>query len=617
MLRPYQSECVDTLIEKHLEGVSGQVISLPTGTGKTRVGSALPYRIAQLMRARDRRRVRKLFLVPADELVWQSRDKFLEANPDFSIGVEKADLFANDDHDIVVASVPSLCRQARLSRFRPDTFQCIGVDECHHSLSASTLRILKHFEALKSEGNFNPETLLYGMTATTRRSDGVGLEKVFSGISLHRGILDMMRDGMEINGKLHPWIVDVLCHRVDSCADLSKVEAKGKELDNDQLAKEIDTDERNRLVADSYQKLGEDLPAFAWTCSIAHSHHVVEAMGRIGIPAVVMTGDTSREERKRLFAALDDGSLKVIASAGVLTEGVDRPKVAVGLHIRPHKASLPWYQKSGRVFRPYPAPEEVFAMSKAGHVPEWQKDHAILIDFVDNAGRHSLVGTPSLFGLRNDFQMDGKTALEVANEIQELEEKSRIELKEKKSLAEMYTVIEQVDLLRAPATPPEFRRWSQFDWLETGKDRYCLTISAQGSIRIKPVGNTGTWDVTRYSNGFKTTSFMETSLELAIKAADKLVPAAEARMLRGLAAAHRDPPGQRQCDFLWNLTKELKERFKTGEQFFHFAVAKFAEGNLDYSMGGISAMVSARQIARRPLWVQKKIARHMAGKMKR
>ncbi len=554
--------------------------------------------------------------MPADELVWQSRDKFREANPDFSIGVEKADLTAHDDHDIVVASVPSLCRKARLARFRPDAFQCIGCDEAHHSLSDSTMRILRHFQALKSEGNFNPENFLYGMTATTRRSDGVGLEKVFSGITFHRGVLDMMRNGMEIDGELNPWLVDILCHRVDSCADLSKVEVKGKDLDEAALAKEIDTDERNRLVADSYLKLGEDLPAFAWTCNIAHSFHIVEAMERVGVRAAVMQGSTSREERQRMFAALDEGTLKVIASAGVLAEGVDRPRVCVGLHVRPHKASLPFLQKCGRVFRPYPAPEEVLALSRIGQRPSWRKPHAIIIDFVDNCGRHSLVGTPTLFGLRSDFQMDGKTALEVANEVQDLEEKSGIELKEKKSLAEMYTVVEQVDLLRAPATPPEFRRWSQFDWLETGKDRYCLTISAQGSIRIKPVGNTGTWDVTRYSNGFKTTSFMETSLELAIKAADKLVPAAEARMLRGSAAAHRDPPGQRQCDFLWNLTKELKERFKTGEQFFHFAVAKFAEGNLDYSMGGISAMVSARQIARKPLWVQKKIARHMAGKRK-
>lgn len=616
MLRPYQSECVDTLIQKHSEGVCGQVVSLSTGTGKTRIASALPYRFSQVHHMRHM--ARTLFIVPGDELVWQAKEKFREANPDFSVGVEKADLRAGDNHDIVIASVQSLSRAAHLNRFDRDSFQCIGLDEVHHGTSAMYLRILKHFRALKSEPDFNPDTLLYGMTATTRRSDGVGLEKIMSGITFHRGILDMMRDGMEIDGKLHPWIVDVLCHRVDSCADLSKVDVKGKDLDEEQLAREIDTDERNRLVADSYLKLGEGMPAFAWTCGIPHSFHVVEALGRAGVPAAVMQGSTSREERQRLFAALDEGSLKVIASAGVLAEGVDRPKVAVGMHLRPHKANLPWTQKCGRVFRPYPAPEEILEMSKVGHRPAWIKPHAIIIDFVDNCGRHSLVGTPSLFGLRNDFKMDGKTALEVANEIDEMEERTGLtNLKEKKSLAEMYTVVERVDLLKPPSTPAVFREWSNYEWLEIGQENYQLTLSVQKSIRIKLDKKTGMYDVSRFSNGYRGLGAMAATLQIAIIQGDAMVPASEARVLREAATYHRDPPEQRQCEFLWSLDKEIKTGYKNGEFFYHFCVARFIEGNLSYSRGGVNALITAKQVARRPPWLQRKIAGGYAKRRKK
>ena len=455
------------------------------------------------------------------------------------------------------------------------------------------------------------------MTATTKRSDGVGLEKIMSGITFHRGILDLMRDGMEIDGKLHPWIVDVLCHRVDSCADLSKVRVKGKDLDEEELAREIDTDERNRLVADSYLKLGEGMPAFAWTCGIAHSYHVVEALERAGVPAAVMQGSTSREERQRLFAALDDGSLKVIASAGVLGEGVDRPRVAVGLHLRPHKASLPWQQKSGRVFRPYPSPEEVWDLSRTGQKPAWQKPYAILIDFVDNCGKHSLIQTPSLFGLRSDFNMDGKTALEVADEVKELEESSGLDLKEKKSLAEMYTVVERVDLLKSPSAPPEFRQWSNYEWLETAPDHYCLSMSAHRSIRIKLDKKTGMYDVSRFTNGVKVGGSMAASLQIAIMQGDALVPAAESRTLRQAASYHRDLPNEVQCNFLWTMDRGLKEAYKTSPSFYLFCLGKFRDGNLDYSKGGINAMITARQVASRPLWLQRKIAGGYAKRKKK
>ena len=156
-LRLYQSSCVDTLIEKHADGVCGQVVSLPTGSGKTRIASSLPYRFAKIHRMKNM--ARTLFIVPADELVWQSRDKFREANPDFSIGVEKADLQATDDHDIVVASIHSISRPARLQRYRRDGFQCVGIDELHRGVSEMYLRVLRHFRALKSEPDYNPDTL--------------------------------------------------------------------------------------------------------------------------------------------------------------------------------------------------------------------------------------------------------------------------------------------------------------------------------------------------------------------------------------------------------------------------------------------------------------------------
>ena len=88
----------------------------------------------------------------------------------------------------------------------------------------------------------------------------------------------------------------------------------------------------------------------------------------------------------------------------------------------------------------------------------------------------------------------------------------------------------------------------------------------------------------------------------------------DARELRENSAYRRDPPNQIQCEMLWSIDKDLRVAYANGEGFYHFCVERHREGNLDYSKAGINTLITARQIKRRPLWVQRKIAGHYAKK---
>lgn len=604
-LRPYQREAIDTVIEEHAAGVAGQVISIPTSAGKTHIAANLPY--ARPTHGKG------LFLVGAEELVWQAQEKIQANNPDLSVGVEKADRQADlGRHDMVIASIQSIAKKKRLARFRPDSFDQIGVDECHHvSPSGIYSDVLRHFRALKSEPDFNPATLLYGLSATPVRSDGVGLEHTFSKITFHRSLLDLMRTGIEIKGKLYPYIADIVCHRVDTYADISRVHTRGGDLDDRELVNVIDTPDRNRIVLDSYRKLGQGLGAFGYTVDVAHAYNLAQVFNDGGVPAVVMHGDTPRlgkGGRVELFAALAEGSLKVIFSCGVLGEGVDQPRVTVGLMIRPTRSPLLFRQQAGRILRPYPAPEELLRRYRAGEPMGWRKQHAILLDFVDQSGHHSLIHTPTLFGLRNDFDMKGETALQVADEVERLEKTTEADVRSQRSLYDIRSLIEQVDILKAPVTPPEIRGWSKFPWLETVTDKYSLALTSNRSIRVVPI--TGGWQISCYTNGLKQVRSLAKTLRMAIEAGDNLVPTHERRVLGETGERRREPPTEQQCAYLYTLAKkDLELVHKNGREFWIFAKRAYYSGNNDYSNAGIANMIGARQLAR-PSWLQQKIAAH-------
>jgi ATP-dependent helicase IRC3 len=154
-LRPYQQDALNAIEAAVLRGIRRQVVSLPTGSGKTVVFSHL---IAE-------RQTRTLILVHRDELIRQTLDKLamVALGSALDVGVVKA---ARDEHagDVVVASVQTLQREQRLQRLA-QTFGLVVVDECHHALPENSYgRILAHVGSDHDEG-----PLTVGYTATPFR----------------------------------------------------------------------------------------------------------------------------------------------------------------------------------------------------------------------------------------------------------------------------------------------------------------------------------------------------------------------------------------------------------------------------------------------------------------
>ena len=176
--RPYQHEAVAALLAAAARGVQRPLLVLPTGTGKTIIFALLV----------QRRGGRALILAHRDELIQQAVDKLHLVDPSLPLGVVQA---ARDEHTapIVVASVQTLSRRARLARLVPD-FRTIVIDEAHHAPAPSYRRILTHCRAWQPDG-----PLVVGVTATPARGDRQSLRQVFDGIVYQRTLVEMMQAG--------------------------------------------------------------------------------------------------------------------------------------------------------------------------------------------------------------------------------------------------------------------------------------------------------------------------------------------------------------------------------------------------------------------------------------
>ena len=135
-LRDYQQECLN-LIDSLESG--SYLIQMATGLGKTATFTNI------------KRKGRVLVLAHREELITQPVKYY-----DCPVGIEMANNKSNNE-EVIIASVMSLTH--RLEKFKPDDFDMIIIDECHHVAAESYRKILNYFKP----------RLVLGFTATPNR----------------------------------------------------------------------------------------------------------------------------------------------------------------------------------------------------------------------------------------------------------------------------------------------------------------------------------------------------------------------------------------------------------------------------------------------------------------
>lgn len=330
-LRPYQQECINTILSKPPGSYLAQ---MATGCGKTVTFANIP------------RRGRVLILSHREELVRQPVKYY-----DCAVGIERAGE-RSDGEEVVSASVQTLVR--RLSKFLPDDFDMIIVDECHHAAASTYRKILDYFK---------PRILL-GFTATPNRGDKVRLNDIFSEIIFQRDLRWAIEQG---------FLTDILCKRVCIGYDLSRVHTRLGDYAPGELADAMAG--TADAVAQCYRE-----HAVGATLIFAVNVEQAEEIARRIPGAVCVTGNT--EDRAGIIQDFTYGIIPCIVNVMVFTEGTDIPRVETVIIARPTQSDSLYTQMVGRGLRLYPGKEKL-----------------VLIDCVGITNDASLCTAPSLLGV--------------------------------------------------------------------------------------------------------------------------------------------------------------------------------------------------------------------------
>lgn len=331
-----------------------------TGTGKT-------YASAFAMRELGFKRV--LFLVHRASLAVQAKKSYQRVfGSTISVGLVGAG-YHEYDRDYIFATVETLNRDEHLQMYDPAEFDCIILDEAHHS-SANTYQKVMNY--------FTPRLFL-GMTATPdKRNDNDSGENIYEIFNHQIAYEIRLQQAME---------EDLLCpFHYFGITDLSVVQdTKSKNLSEEDFNKLV-CDERVKLVIEQsnyYGYSGERVKGLIFCSRNRECKELSKKFNELGYRTVALSGEDSEMVRQDAFerlamderdAAADKTPIDYIFSVDVLNEGVDIVEVNQVIMLRPTQSPIVFIQQLGRGLR------------KAEG-----KEYVVILDFIGNYNNNFMI----------------------------------------------------------------------------------------------------------------------------------------------------------------------------------------------------------------------------------
>lgn len=313
-----------------------------TGTGKTYL-SAFDVRNANPKRV--------LFIAHRKTILQKAKETYENILRDKKIvtyGEEDI-----DEADVVFAMIQTLSKENHMTKFSPDYFDYIVVDEVHHGGAKSYQSVLNYFI---------PKFLL-GMTATPERGDNFDIYKLFdNNIAYEIRLHDALKE--ELLSPFHYF-------------GISDIEIDGELINEKSGIKKLTADARvNHIIEKSrfYGYSGDKIHGLIFVSRIDEALLLEEKFQERGVKAIALTGDDSDEKRERSIAQLENGEIEYIITVDIFNEGVDIPCVNQVILLRPTESSIVYIQQLGRGLRKYP-----------------DKEYVVILDFIGNYEKNFLI----------------------------------------------------------------------------------------------------------------------------------------------------------------------------------------------------------------------------------
>jgi len=320
---PLQADALQALdFYRSTKGWRKGIVVLPTGTGKT------------ILSALDAKRMdgRALYLVHRIDILKQSIEAYRKVWPTMSVGVLTGEVRENQSAcDVLFASKDTLRQAKELTRFKPEEFSYVVVDEVHHGQAPSYSEILAYFR---------PRFML-GMTATPDRLDRKDIFELFD----YNKVFEVSLQEAIEDGYLVPYTYYGLLDDID----YSKIRYQNNRYRVDDLERYLIIPQRNEAILREYIQKGERDKAIGFCVSVKHAERMAAFFDQRGIPAAAITSETpDRDEKVQAFR---ENRIAVAFTVDLFNEGIDFPNVRVLMFLRPTESKTVFLQQLGRGLR--------------------------------------------------------------------------------------------------------------------------------------------------------------------------------------------------------------------------------------------------------------------------
>ncbi|CAO3622150.1 unnamed protein product [Mucor fragilis] len=269
-------------------------------------------RLIPLIPPPDANATKVLVLAHRIELINQAKTMVSKMNPELIVQTEQG-----SDHcdpfiaDVIVASVQGLNSKDkydnskfRMEKFNLDDFKAIIVDEAHHGVSKTYMRVFEHFGVLND-------------------SFKISLDPIFGPVCFRLGLI-------KLTG--HGYLCDLRVAIVDT----------------DDL---VDHDTFHKVVIDSWRQFAQQKKRKS-TLVFAHDISQTQALCKDfidkGVNARFITSKTDARTRASIVEDFKSGKLPVLVNCVILTEGADLPRVDCILLARKTNSEPLFQQMLGR-----------------------------------------------------------------------------------------------------------------------------------------------------------------------------------------------------------------------------------------------------------------------------
>jgi superfamily II DNA or RNA helicase len=331
-LRDYQLTAI-TDIRQAFTQHRRVLYQLPTGAGKTVI-------FCEIARQAVSKGKRVLIIVHRQELLRQTISKVSAAcipwgaiAPGYSMQL---------DWPLQIAMVQTAARR------EIGNYDLIICDEAHHAVAGSWYSIIEN----------QPQAYILGVSATPCRMDGKGLGEAF----------DVLLEGVKMRELIEAGFLCAPKVYAASVADVTGVRKLGGDFNRGDLEAAIDKPKITGDAVAEYRKLADGKPAIVFCVSVAHAERVADMFRTEGYRAEAVDGGLDDEERKRRINGLADGSVQVLTSCDIVSEGTDIPAVECAILLRPTQSEALYLQQVGRALRPVPGKQYAIVLDHAGNV---------------------------------------------------------------------------------------------------------------------------------------------------------------------------------------------------------------------------------------------------------